>query len=143
MSPILIPTAAQVIETNKYLCQQGGNPHHCFDPGKVESALHTAFYPGAYPFQLGGVAKLAGALCFYLVKSHAFMDGNKRTGALVAITFLNLNGWDLQYPIDESTGINALAEVIEACAASSITKEQLMDWFDSHKVKAQDELNNE
>ena len=134
MSSILIPTVAQVIETNKYLCKQGGNPHHCFDSGKVQSALFTAFYPGAHPFQLGGIAKLAGALCFYLVKSHAFMDGNKRTGALVAITFLNVNGWDLQYSIDESAGSNALAEVIESCAASSITKEHLMEWFDVHKV---------
>lgn len=135
MSLILVPTTEQVIATNKYLCQQGGNPHLCLDRGKVESALHTAFYPGSYPFQMGGIAKLAGALCFYLVKCHAFMDGNKRTGALVAITFLNLNGWDLQYPVDEDKNLNALAEAIESCAAGNFTKDQLIDWFDNHKIK--------
>ena len=138
MNSIHIPTVTQVLETNKYLCKQGGNPHHCFDVGKIESVLHTAFYPGSYPFQLGGIAKLAGALCFYLVKSHAFMDGNKRTGALVAITFLSLNGWDLEYPLDEKKNLNALAEIIESCAAGHVTKEQLMDWFDDHKKMSND-----
>jgi death-on-curing protein len=135
VSIVLIPTALQIIKTNEYICKQGGNPYSCIDPGKVESVLHTAFYPGAYPFQLGGIAKLAKAICFYLVKGHAFMDGNKRTGALTAITFLNVNGWDLQYPVDDLTQGNAFADIIEGCAASSVTKEQLMEWFDSHKVR--------
>lgn len=105
---------------------------------KVESAISTAFYPGDYPFAHGGLARVAGALCFYLVKSHAFTDGNKRTGTLVAITFLNQHGLDLQYPLDESTDINALAEVIESCAAGTVSKEQLMDWFEAHKIYLED-----
>ena len=96
MKIILLPTAEAVVEVNKYVCTQGGNPHHCYDIGKVESAIATAFYPGDYPFALGGLAKVAGALCFYLVQSHAFTDGNKRTGALTAITFLNQHGLDLR-----------------------------------------------
>ncbi len=119
---------------NKYVCEQGGNPHHCYDVGKVESAISTAFYPGTYPFAHGGIAKVAAALCFYLVKSHAFMDGNKRTGALVAITFLNQHGLDLQYPLDEKKNVNALADVIENCAASKVSKDQLIEWFENHKV---------
>jgi death-on-curing protein len=89
---VFLPTSEAVLAVNKYICEQGGNPAHCFDVGKIESAISIAFYPGTYPFAYGGLAKVAGALCFYLVKSHAFMDGNKRTGALVAITFLNQHG---------------------------------------------------
>jgi len=100
---------------------------------KSASALHTAFYPGAYPYAAGGIAKLAAALCFYIVKEHAFADGNKRTGALAAITLMNLNGWKLRYPLDPKDNINDLARVIEATASSETTKEQLMDWFDQHK----------
>ena len=29
------------------------------------SVLHSAFYPGTYPFTVGGIAKTAGTLCFY------------------------------------------------------------------------------
>lgn len=139
MKIIFLPTPDAVLEVNKYVCEQGGNPHHCYDVGKVESAISTAFYPGGYPFAHGGLASVAGALCFYLVKSHAFMDGNKRTGALVAIAFLNQHGIDLQYPSDEEQDINGLAEIIENCAAGSIDKNQLMEWFDQHKVNLEEE----
>ncbi len=134
MKVILLPTAEAVLGVNQYVCEQAGNPHHCYDVGKVESAITTAFYPGSYPFAHGGLAHVAGALCFYIVKSHAFMDGNKRTGALVAITFLNQHGLDLQYALDETKNINALAEMIENCAAGHLNKDQLIEWFDRHKV---------
>ena len=66
MKVIAIPTAEAVVEINKYVCQQDGNIHHCYELGKIESAISTAFYPGVYPFALGGIVKVAGALCFYL-----------------------------------------------------------------------------
>ncbi|MFM8316074.1 MAG: type II toxin-antitoxin system death-on-curing family toxin [Deltaproteobacteria bacterium] len=135
MKKLLIPTPEQVVLVNKVICEKSGSPHLCRDLGKIESALHTTFFPGIYPFSAGGIAKTAGALCFYLVKSHAFLDGNKRTGALVAITFMEQNGWTLKYPIDKKQNFNALAEIIEDCAASNITKEVLVDWFDAHKQK--------
>jgi death on curing protein len=130
---IIIPTIDQIIRTNKYLCSQQGNPFNVLDQGKVESALHTAFYPGSYPYSQGGIAKIAGALCFYLVMAHAFMDGNKRTGALVAITFMESNGWELSYVLEESNKRSALANVIEKCAASDLDKDELINWFDTHK----------
>ena len=138
MRVIFIPTAEVVLAVNEYICEQGGNPHHCNGIGKVESAISTAFYPGDSPFAHGGLARVAAALCFYLVKSHAFTDGNKRTGALTAITFLNQHGMDLQYPHDEEKDINGLAEIIENCAAGTVTKEQLMDWFEARKVYLED-----
>jgi death-on-curing protein len=135
---IFIPTAEAVIALNKYVCEQGGNPHHCNDPGKIESAISTAFYPGTYPFALGGFAKVAGAMCFYLVKTHAFIDGNKRTGALSAVTFLNQHGIDLVYPLDIEKGINAFADVIEKCAASEIGRDDVIAWFEAHKTLIDD-----
>lgn len=62
------------------------------------------------------------------------MDSSKRTGALVAITFLNQHGLDLQYPLDELQNLNLLAEVIENCAAGKVNKDELIAWFDQHKV---------
>ncbi len=124
-----------VVGVNKLICEEEGNPHHCYGPGKIESALHSAFYPGTYPFIAGGLAKVAGTLCFYLIKTHAFMDGNKRTAAIMAITFLNQHGQDLSYPLDEEKDTNSLAQIIDDCAAGNVTKEQLADWFELHKSK--------
>ena len=99
------------------------------------SSIYTAFYPGSYPFAIGGIVHAGAALCFYLIKSHPFLDGNKRTATLVAVSFLNQNGWDLRYPFNEKTGRNALASIIEDCASGNEGKEQLIDWFEIHKVK--------
>lgn len=96
MIKIKFPTVESILELNKYICLEGGNPHNCTDSGKIESAISAAFYPGSYPFVHGGLARIAGALCYYITKAHAFTDGNKRTGALAAVTFLNLNGLDIE-----------------------------------------------
>ena len=135
MKKVIIPTAGQVVLGNKVICEKSGSTHSCYEIGKIESALYTALYPGTYPFAAGGIAKTAGALCFYLVKSHAFMDGNKRTGALVAAVFMKNNGWTLKYPIEPKRDINAFATVIDDCAASKVSKDQLVDWFDVHKLE--------
>ena len=70
------------------------------DKGKIESALHTAFYPGSEPFQNDGVARLAGALCFYLTKAHAFQDGNKRTAYVLMRLILKRNRLDIEVDQD-------------------------------------------
>ena len=134
MTAIRVPTSQAVILVNQFICKKAGNTHFCRDINRIESALQSAFYPGTSPFAAGGLAKVAGALCYYLVQGHAFEDGNKRTGALVAITFLNENGWDLKYPIHKKKDYDALAEVILKCASSNLSKEELMDWFELHKV---------
>src|SRR2546428_13778953 len=36
---------------------------------------------------------LAASYAFGLVKNHPFIDGNKRTGFVVAVLFLGINGW--------------------------------------------------
>lgn len=132
---LIVPTPDQVIKTNKYICEEQGNPLGVLKKGAMESALHTAFYSGSFPFWNGGVAKIAEALCFYLVNSHAFIDDNKRTGALVALTFMNLNGWDLKFANKEKNRNTAFANLIEGCAAGKFNKDYLIGWFDGHKVK--------
>ena len=59
MTRILIPTARQIVEANKYICSQDGNPHHCYGIGKIESALHTApSIQVAIPLLLEGLLEL-------------------------------------------------------------------------------------
>jgi death-on-curing protein len=124
--------AEQIIAINKKICLAFNNPHHCFDSGKIESALHSAFYPGTPPFLYGGVPKIAAAMAFFLVKAHGFVDGNKRTGALASTIFLDLNGFSLRY----SENPDAFFDIINGCAAGQISKEDMIGWYDIHKVKA-------
>lgn len=130
---LITPSVDQIIRTNQYVCNANGNIFQVLDQGKISSALHTAFYPGSHPFIQGGVAKIAGALCYYLVMAHAFQDGNKRVGSITAITFMKINGWKLTYPLQEANGNTALANAILECAAGRKTKEDLIEWFENHK----------
>lgn len=55
MRVVLIPTAEAVVDVNKYVCEQGGNPHHCIEIGKVESAITTAFLSWLLSFCSWGI----------------------------------------------------------------------------------------
>lgn len=130
MKKIVLISANTVVKINKAICNEYGINYVCYGEGKVESALHSAFYPGTYPFHHGGIAGIAGAIAFYITQAHAFFDGNKRTAVISSLTFLGLNGSNLSY----SKTPDALAHIIEKCADGKASKEEVINWFENHKV---------
>lgn len=125
-------SAPQVEGLNRLLANQHGFLHQCSNIGKIESALHSTFYPGVPPFQHGGIGSIAGAMAFYICQAHAFFDGNKRTAVESAAVFLSINGFHLRYP--SSTSFSPLADLIEQCASGKASIEDLKSWFDLHKA---------
>ena len=63
--------------------------------GLFESALARPRQLFAYSDPTPDVPTLAAAYAFAIAKNHAFIDGNKRTAAVVCETFLVLNGYEL------------------------------------------------
>ena len=61
------------------------------DAGLLDSALARPRQLAAY-VENADVIDLAAAYTSGLVKNHPFVDGNKRTGFVVGILFLELNG---------------------------------------------------
>ncbi len=135
MTTIKLLSLDDVLDINQAVCVSVKQKSVCMDRAKVEGALGAAFYPGDYPFYYGGVPRVAGALCYFLIKAHGFMDANKRTAVLASTLFLDLNGYELAYPLKVKTGVTALTDVIEKAAASEIGKDELIEWFDVHKKK--------
>ena len=72
------------------------------DWGLVDSALArpaaTVFGEDAYP----SVFDKAAALLLSLVTNHPLVDGNKRMGLALTVTFLFLNDLELSYEEDEA-----------------------------------------
>lgn len=68
------------------------------DLGLLESALAQpqAMFAGNYLHR--DLFAMAAAYWFHLVQNHAFLDGNKRTGAVAALVFLDLNGITIEAP---------------------------------------------
>jgi len=79
------------------------------EPGLVESALGAA--QNTFWYGNGGLFAIAAAYAFHLAESQAFNDGNKRTAAAAAITFLTLN--DVRFPKDDGSVYNALIEIAQ------------------------------
>lgn len=61
------------------------------DEGLLESALARPQQLAAYG-DSADVIDLAAAYTYGIVKNHPFVDGNKRTGFVIGILFLELNG---------------------------------------------------
>lgn len=127
-------SAEQILMINQQVCARENQKSLCAVPHKLESAIAAAYYPGIYPFQYGGLASVAGALCYFLTQAHAFFDGNKRTAGLASAIFLDINGYELRYPIDLKKDKNTWAEIIEKTAQSALTKEELMRWYKRHTI---------
>lgn len=130
---IQLLSSDDILYINQKICTSVKQESICMDKGKIESALSAAFYPGDYPFRYGGIPRVAGALCFFLIKAHAFMDANKRTAALASTMFMDLNGHELVYPLKIKTSVTAFTDIIEKAASSRISKDELIEWFERHK----------
>ena len=63
------------------------------DEGMLESALNRARH--LYAYRKPDVHALAAAYAKGTVQNHPFVDGNKRTGFMLAAVFLEVNGWML------------------------------------------------
>lgn len=97
------------------------------DIGALESAIYHAFasFDGKdlYP----SIEKKAARQAFAIIRSHPFVDGNKRVGLLVMLVFLELNGVELRFTQDE------LIELGFSTAAGHIDDLHLFDWINAHK----------
>jgi death on curing protein len=72
------------------------------------------------------LAELAAAYAFGIARNHPFIDGNKRTAAVVSETFLVLNGGSLMASDAE------LVVAFLALAAGELPEEELTIWFREH-----------
>jgi death on curing protein len=84
-------SAETVIYINKRTVQQTGEPFFLRDPAMLESALGKPKNQFDYGY-VEDVASLATTLLFGIARNHPFEQGNKRTGFLSAVAFLENNG---------------------------------------------------
>jgi|TARA_Y100000296_G_scaffold40560_1_gene46792 death-on-curing protein len=96
------------------------------DAALVESALARPLNLAAYGEP--DAADLAAAYAFGLARNHLFADGNKRSAAVVALTFLLLNG--IEFEITEAE----LVVMTLALAAGDLTEDEVARWFRDHIV---------
>ena len=90
----------------------------------IENAYQTFDGVDLYPTKEEKGARLG----YGLVSNHAFVDGNKRIGLLVMLSFFAMNGINLKYTDEE------LVEIGLTLADGKMSYEQLLDWVNAHKI---------
>lgn len=101
-----------------------GGPAGLRDPGALDSAVMPPRNLALYGAP--DIATLAAAYGFGIARNHPFVDGNKRTAAVVMETFLVLNGHALGASDAE------LVVAVQALAAGDLSEDELADWLRAH-----------
>jgi death-on-curing protein len=101
--------------------EEHGGAHGVRGEGAVQSALARPENLAAYGEP--DLFDLAAAYAHGIVQNHPFVDGNKRTGFVVAVSFLDLNGRALE--VDEAEA----AVIFLRLAAGELSEPDLAAWF--------------
>ena len=120
---VWVATEVAIAAHAEQLAEHGGG-EGVRDAGMLDSAMARPRNLAEYGEP--DVAALAASYAFGIARNHPFVDGNKRTAAVVSETFLMLNG----YGLDASDAEVVVAFV--ALAAGELSEDELADWFRQH-----------
>ena len=112
----------------KLMVEATGGSFGIRDENLLNSALNGIFqtFDGK---ELYPTKEEKGAMLGYsLISDHAFVDGNRRIGIYVMLTFLEVNGIRL------ACTDNELIEIGLGIAAGKIRYEELLDWILNHET---------
>ena len=116
----------KVLLLHQLIAQETGGEVGLRNQALLDAALAAAFAGVAdrefYPSKEEKAAKLG----FDLISNHAFLDGNKRIGMYVMLTFLEANGIGVEADNEE------VASVGLAVASGTMKYEVLLDWVRKH-----------
>lgn len=92
IEPVFVDIS-DVFEIHQYQIQRFGGTDGLRSIELLESAIAmpSATFGGQYLYPT--IPDMAASYLFHLVENHPFVDGNKRTGAMVAIYFLTRNNY--------------------------------------------------
>ena len=105
--PFWIETRDVLTVHDRLLALHGG-PIGLRDEGLLQSALARPRQIYAYS-EIPDIVDMARAYTAGIVRNHPFVDGNKRTGFVVGILFLELNGY--RFTATEESAAQAVLEL--------------------------------
>ena len=117
----------KILLLHKILAEATGGSAGVRDEALLDSALESAFAGFGdkefYPTKEEKGARLGYAL----ISNHAFVDGNKRIGLYVMLSFLEMNGIPVQCEDDE------LVHVGLSVADETMGYDELFQWVLNHR----------
>ena len=118
----------KVLLLHQIMAEATGGSVGVRDEGLLDSALEGAFAGSGdrefYPTKEEKGARLG----YTLISNQAFVDGNKRIGVYIMLSFLEMNGIRLQCTDDE------LVDIGLSVASGGMKYEELLQWVLDHKA---------
>ncbi|WP_102225652.1 type II toxin-antitoxin system death-on-curing family toxin [Acidimangrovimonas sediminis] len=118
--PVWVPLAAVLAIHDRQIARHGGAPG-MRDRSLLEMGCARTMNLAVYADP--GIAEIASAYAFGISKAHAFVDGNKRTAFVTALTFLRLNGYAFRPETIEGV------RMMEGLAAGEIGEAEFAAWL--------------
>jgi death-on-curing protein len=126
-------TLAEVLEIHQdQIARYGGDPG-LRDMDLLKSALGMPAATFGGEFLHTDMFEMAAAYLYHLVKNHPFIDGNKRVGAVAAIVFLALNGYEFDAPEED------FADMVLAVARGELDKAEVAVTIRNWTAKRQED----
>ena len=121
-------TLAEVAALHWAILERSGGAVGIRDLGALESALAQprASFDGVDLH--ASLSAKAAALGSSLALNHPFLDGNKRVAHAAMEAFLILNGSEIAASVDEQE------RLMLDLAAGRVTREQLTEWLENHRL---------
>jgi death-on-curing protein len=94
------------------------------DPGGLEAALAAPQVAFGDSYLMGDLFEMAAAYVESVCVRHPFIDGNKRTGTVCALTFLLLNGYEIEEVYEEE-----IADRVVELVTHQTDRRKLADYF--------------
>jgi death-on-curing protein len=92
------------------------------DLGLLQSALARPRQHHAYD-ETSDIVSLSALYTAGVVRNHPFIDGNKRTGFVIGILFLELNGFDFKASEEDAT------QAVMGLASGSLDEAAYTSWL--------------
>ena len=128
MDPTFL-TLDEVIEIHRDMIERYGGSPGIRDQRLLESAVAMAQAGFGEQYLHSTVFERAAAYLLHIVNNHAFVDGNKRTGAMAAFTFLKLNHLTL------NAAELRFERVMREVAEGKMGKERIAEFFRKNSKK--------
>ena len=121
-------TLEQVLAFHEKMIKSTGGSAGLRNKSLLDSAISNAYatFEGNDLYQ--SVEEKCANICYNVVKSHPFIDGNKRMGVYIMLILLEYSGIKLLFKQSE------LVEFGLGIAEGKLNQSEIVDWIQKHRV---------
>jgi death-on-curing protein len=128
VNPIFL-SLGEIIEIHRDQINRYGGMSGIRDIGLLKSALAMPSAGFGECYVHNDLFEMAAAYLFHIIRNHPFVDGNKRTGTVAAVIFLDINGIELN--VNEQI----FEEMVISVAEGKASKSSVANFFRNNSLK--------